>query len=313
VVARSSPSRSGSWDCLIIGGGPAGLSAATYLGRFRRRVIVVDSGESRAKWIPVSHNCPGFPDGISGVDLLTRLRGQAVRYGAELVDDMVRDVRPDGTDFLAAARSPIPARSVLVATGIVDTLPDIREIAAMIQAGSLRLCPICDAYELIDKRVAVFGPADDAMKKALFLRTYTKDVTMLVSSAVAALDYDVGALLRKAEIKVEACMPDSLRSKGVGASVKLINGDVRVYDTIYPAMGGTIRSKLAIDLGAKCDEVGNVVVDSHQRTGIAGLYAAGDIVNEINQLAVAFGHAAVAATDIHNYLCESDGERPPRV
>jgi thioredoxin reductase (NADPH) len=312
VVARSSPSRSELWDCLIIGGGPAGLSAATYLGRFLRRVIVIDSGESRAKWIPESHNCPGFPEGISGVDLLTRLREQAVRYGAELVDDMVLDVRLDGTDFLVAASSRIRARTVLVATGIVDTLPDISEIAAMIEAGSLRLCPICDAYELIGKRVAVFGPADDAMKKALFLRTYTQDVTMLVTSAVTALDYDAGVLLRRAEVKVEACMPGSLRSKGGGASVKLINGNVRVFDTIYPAMGCTIRSKLAIDLGAKCDDVGNVVVDSHQRTAIAGLYAAGDIVNEINQLAVAFGHAAVAATDIHNYLCESDGERPPR-
>jgi thioredoxin reductase (NADPH) len=312
MVARISPSRSDPWDCLIIGGGPAGLLAATYLGRFLRRVIVIDSGKSRAKWIPESHNCPGFPDGISGVDLLRRLREQAVRYGAELVDDMVRDVCPDGTDFLAAACSLIRARSVLVATGLVDTLPNIPELPAMIETGALRLCPICDAYELIDKRVAVFGPADDAMKKALFLRTYTQDVTMLVSSAVAALDYDVGALLRRAEIKVEACMPDSLRSKGVGASVKLVNGGVRVFDTIYPAMGCTIRSKLAVDLGAKCDEVGNVVVDPHQRTGIAGLYAAGDIVNEINQLAVAFGHAAVAATDIHNYLCERDGERPPR-
>jgi len=83
----------------------------------------------------------------------------------------------------------------------------------------------------------------------------------------------------------------------------------RAFDTIYPAMGCTIRSDLAAGLGAECDELGNLVVDSHQRTAVPGLYAAGDVVNEINQIAVAFGHAAAAASDMHNYLATCDGER----
>ncbi|TPN76798.1 NAD(P)/FAD-dependent oxidoreductase, partial [Mesorhizobium sp. B1-1-5] len=154
-----------SYECLVIGGGPAGLTAATYLGRFRRRIVLVDAGQSRAKWIPVTHNCPGFPDGIAGVELLDRLRQQALLSGVDLVDDTIHDIKRGGTDFIATASVPIRARAVLMATGIVDTLPDTPDAADMIKAGTLRLCPICDAYEVIDGRVAVMGPADHAMKK----------------------------------------------------------------------------------------------------------------------------------------------------
>ncbi|TPM07371.1 MULTISPECIES: NAD(P)/FAD-dependent oxidoreductase [unclassified Mesorhizobium] len=293
------------YDCLVIGAGPAGLTAATYLGRFRRRVIVVDAGQSRAKLIPTTHNCPGFPDGISGVELLDRLRQQALLSEVELLDDTVHHVERNGTDFVATASLPIRARAVLMGTGIVDKLPDTPEAAAMIKAGTLRLCPICDAYEVIDRRVAVIGPADQAVKKALFIRSYTSDVTMLVETGTRS-DPAADALLREAGINVEECIPNSISSAGNHATVRLVAGNTVSFDTIYPALGCTIRSKLATDLGAECDEVGNLVVDSRQRTAIAGLYAAGDVVDEINQIAVAFGHAAIAATDMHSYLAHNE-------
>jgi thioredoxin reductase (NADPH) len=293
-------------DCLVVGGGPAGLTAATYLGRFRRRVIVVDAGESRAKWIPVSHNCPGFPDGIAGVDLLDRLRQQALMGNVDLINDTVTALRREGDDFVATASFPIRARAVLIATGIVDTLPPIPDVTNMIARGSLRLCPICDAYEVIDKRVAVIGPADQAAKKAVFLRTYSSDVTLLMTEPISDLDPTSSELLNGAGVTVEECVPDSVCAEGHGALVSLPDGRTLSFDTIYPAMGCTMRSQLAIDLGAAFDEAGNLVADSHQRTGIAGLYVAGDVVDEINQIAVAFGHAAIAAVDIHSYLTTID-------
>lgn len=288
MVERDANGHDGMFDCLIIGGGPAGLTAATYLGRFRRRVIVVDAGESRAKWIPMTHNCPGFPDGITGVDLLDRLKQQAVRYGAALADDTVRNIRLAGTDFIATASYPIGARSVLVATGIVDTLPEIPNAADMVKAGALRLCPVCDGYEVIDKRVGVIGPAEDATKKALFMRTFTSHVTLLVTEAATDLTPHSREMLMRAEIEIEACARDSISAGGKEAIVELADGRMLAFDSIYPAMGCTMRSKLAIDLGAECDEVGNLVVDSHQRTNIPGLYAAGDVIEEINQIAVAW-------------------------
>jgi thioredoxin reductase (NADPH) len=113
-------------------------------------------------------------------------------------------------------------------------------------------------------------------------------------------------VIRRAGINAEKCVPDTIHSSGHQAGIELAGGGVSVFDTIYPAMGCTILSKLAADLGAECDQVGNLVVDTRQRTVIPGLYAAGDVVNEINQIAVAFGHAAVAATDMHNYLSDAD-------
>ncbi|MER8766964.1 NAD(P)/FAD-dependent oxidoreductase [Mesorhizobium sp. M0968] len=307
MVNRDTSRNEGSFDCLIVGGGPSGLAAATYLGRFRRRVIVVDADESRAKWIPLTRNCPGFPDGITGPDLLGRLQLQATRFGASVVHDTIVSLRKTKAGFLAAALSPIRARSVLIATGVVDILPDRPGATDMIQAGVLRLCPICDGYEAIDKRVAVIGPAEHAVKKALFMRTFTQDVTLLITDPSEPSPQERTKLTR-AGIKIGVCRPNAVCATGREAVVELIDGATLSFETIYPAMGSTIRSRLAVDLGGCCDKAGNLVVDSRQRTAVRGLYAAGDVVNEINQLAVAFGHAAVAATDIHNYLANVRGE-----
>jgi thioredoxin reductase (NADPH) len=269
-------------------------------------VILVDAGESRAKWIPMTHNCPGFPDGSTGVDLLDRLKQQAVKYGVEVVDGTVRDIRLAARDFLAAASFPIRARSLLMATGIVDTLPEVSDAAGMIKSGTLRLCPICDAYEVIDRRVAVMGPYKDAIKKALFMRTYSSDVTILTGEPAPKVDQNAREQLGTAGIKVETYLPRLITAGDKLARIVLADGRVLEFDTIYPAMGGTSRSELATNLGAQRDEAGNILVDAHQRTAIPGLYAAGDVVNELNQIAVAFGHAAIAASDIHNYLADSD-------
>lgn len=249
TVEQNGPAEEDVLDCLIVGGGPAGLMAATYLGRFRRRMLVVDAGESRARWIPMTRNCPGFPDGITGVDLLARMREQAVRYGARIVNDTVHGISLDDGVFTGTMSYRLRARSVVLATGIVDTLPDSPDVFRMIEAGTLRLCPICDAYEVIDKRIAVVGPAQGAMKKALFLRTFSNDVTMLATDDVAATPNAHNQLVR-AGIGIEGCKPGAIRAAGARVGVTLANGRSLTFDTIYPAMGCTMRSALATKLGA---------------------------------------------------------------
>ena len=114
-------------ECLIIGAGPAGLTAATYLARFRRQVLVVDGGASRASWIPVSHNMPGFPDGVAGPELLGRMRTQASRYGAEFVSGEVEQLKtlPDGRFVAMVGGQGIEAERVLLATGGLDVEPEL--------------------------------------------------------------------------------------------------------------------------------------------------------------------------------------------
>ena len=145
-------------DCLIVGGGPAGLTAATYLARFRRHVLLVDDGHSRARLIPETQNYPGFV-GISGVDLLAQLREQALRNGAVLREARVEELRKVGEVFVArAGNGEIRAKRLLLATGIVDESPDLPGLKDAIYRGALRFCPICDGFEARDKRIGVLGP-----------------------------------------------------------------------------------------------------------------------------------------------------------
>src|SRR5215218_4420581 len=114
-------------DCFVIGGGPAGLTAAIYLARFRRRFAVVDAGASRALWIPVSHNHAGHPDGIPGPELLGRMRAQAERYGAEVVRGRVERLERRGDGFAARLEGSgaLEAARVLLATGSEDGRPPL--------------------------------------------------------------------------------------------------------------------------------------------------------------------------------------------
>ena len=161
-------------DCIVIGAGPAGLTAATYLARFRRRIALVSSGRSRAHYIPVSHNCPGFPFGIAGTELLGKLAEQAAHYGAETIDARIDRLEraPDG-GFVAHARGwRWRARFVLLATGVVDELPAIDGIEDGIADAVVRICAVCDGYEASDHRIAVYGPPTRVVGHACFLRTY---------------------------------------------------------------------------------------------------------------------------------------------
>ena len=176
-------------DCLVIGAGPAGLVAATYLTRFHRRIEVVDGGASRARWIPSSHNCPGFPFGVSGDDLLAKLRTQAEGYGAPITPGRIRGIERDGDGFVALDEQgrAYHARFVVLATGIVDRMPTFeggpKALEEAIRAGAIRLCAVCDGYEASDERIAVYGPADEAIRHAVFLRTFSRRVAVIRSEA----------------------------------------------------------------------------------------------------------------------------------
>ena len=286
------------WECLIIGGGPAGLTAAIYLARYRRRVLLADAGNSRAAAIPESHNHPGFA-GITGRELLDRLRRQAQHYGVEIRQVTIDTMAKRSHDFIAhGGGNRIAAQRVLLATGITDESPALPGLRQAIAEGLVRYCPICDGYEALDKKIAVVGRLDHACREAKFLRTYSRSVTVLpLGNCDGAAE---GA--REQGIELAPSPPEYFRQTASGIAVKLRNGECRNFDVLYPALGCTVHSELANALGARCNELGNVEVDLRQRTSVAGLYAAGDVVSDLHQLSVAEGHAAIAATAIHNSL-----------
>jgi thioredoxin reductase (NADPH) len=292
---------SSAYDCLVIGGGPAGLTAAIYLGRFRRNVLLVDDGKSRAALIPQSHNYPGFPYGISGPDLLKELRRQAGEY-ASLHTARIERLATGPEGFVAETNGArFDARRILIATGIVDEAPEITGLRDAVYRGALRFCPICDGYEAADKRIGVLGRLATAWKKALFLRTYSRDVTLLPVDTAQDIDPQARAQLAEARVEIGTPVADVERAEDRVTAV-LRDGRRRTFDVIYPALGSQVRSELALALGARCNDMKCLEVDAHQRTSVQGLYAAGDVVSDLHQIAVATGHAALAATDIHNSL-----------
>ena len=282
-------------DCLIIGGGPAGLTAATYLARYRRNARLIDAGESRATQIPLSHNYPGFK-GIGGPDLLARLRDQATTFGADIRTGEVTSLVERNGGFVASIGGErVEARCVLMATGLIDKSPK----SGKASQDSIRYCPVCDGYEATDRRIGVLGSLEGAGKKAVFLRTYSRDVSVFATDG----DWpeNLTAALSATGIKVFASDGRvSARKNTVRVSASG-RGSVEV-DVLYPALGCTVRSRMALKLGARGDDVGCLKVDEHQQTSVKRLYAAGDVVTDLHQLSVAIGHAAVAATAIHNRL-----------
>jgi thioredoxin reductase (NADPH) len=289
-------------DCLVVGAGPAGLTAAIYLSRFRRSLVLADGGTPRAEWIPLTRNYPGFPDGISGSELLERLREQARHCSVEPVKAWVERIEPDDCGFRArVGDQDLCARTVLLATGIDEVMPASDNLREAVRSGALRLCPVCDAFEIRDRNVGVlFNPATGT-DHVVFLRGYTGRLTALVCGDVRDLSVENRRRLGEAGI--------SLVEDGVH-DVTAVDGHARVhtasatheFDSVYSMLGFRSRSSLAEALGAKTVDNADIVVDSHQRTSVPGLYAAGDVVDALNQLSVAIGHAAVAACAIHNDL-----------
>ena len=289
-------------DCLIVGAGPAGLTAATYLARFHRRLVLVDAGKSRARWIPTSHNCPGFPFGIAGPALLDKLRAQACEYGVEIITGRVGRLEREGALFRATAEDGASwaARFVILATGIVDTMPAMPGLEDAIARNVVRLCAVCDGYEASDERIAVFAPIDTAIRHALFLRTFSRQVAV-VRAEPGEPSPEYAQAARAARI---ALLPPSvsLRDDGRCCVFAFEDGSEQRFDTVYPVLGCDAQSQLATALGAAVDDNDELRVDRDRQTSVDGLYAIGDVVSALNQISVAVGHAAIAATAIHHRL-----------
>jgi thioredoxin reductase (NADPH) len=294
-------------DCLIVGGGPAGLTAAIYLARFHLDILVVDAGKSRASWIPCTRNLPGFTDGIEGKELLQRMRDQACRYGAKIETEFVSKLERDEKtgQFTATWGSGFArARAVLLATGVTNRRPPMDEALhdQALSCGLVRYCPICDGHEVTDKKIGVIGSDSHGVAEALFLRSYTADLTLIAPDKSLRLNADDYRLLKQAGID---CVDGPAQAVAIPDGCIVVDtaeGHYR-FDSIYPALGSDTHTQLAEMVGAGLSEEHCIKVDPHQRTSVSGLYAAGDVVIGLDQISHAMGEGGVAATTIRNDLC----------
>ncbi|MEJ6022425.1 NAD(P)/FAD-dependent oxidoreductase [Ramlibacter sp. PS4R-6] len=291
-------------ECIIVGGGPAGLMAAVYLARYKRRAVVIDEGASRAAMIPKSRNVLGFPDGIAGQDLLERMREHAAKFGAAVQTARVDGLARQGDVFEArAGATTFRAPFVILATGARDVEPEVTGLAESLQTGHVRYCPVCDGYETQGRRVAVIGRDLHGLRESAFVAGFDNEVTWLSLGTHGRCEEKELERLRAAKVTIVEQEPRHVHCDPKdGIEVEMKDGTRLRFDVLYPALGLEHRSGLAAALGAQVEADGQLVVTDHFETTVPGLFAAGDVASGLNQINVAAGQAAIAATEIHNRL-----------
>lgn len=236
----------------------------------------------------------------------------AEKVGATLVEAHVDVVaKADGYFTLADVKGvKWAARSVILATGLkLNQVPlegDVHEAA--IAHGVLRYCPVCDGFEHKDARIAVLGCDLSGAAEALFLSGYSRDVTLLPRRDVELTDAELGDLERAG---ISLITESVSRYEPTAHEMVLhfgSNDNPLAFDVLYPALGCRPRSRLAAQLGLPLDKLGKVAATAPFGTDVPGLFCAGDVVNGLDQISVAMGHGAVAATKAHNWLRERDGD-----
>jgi len=293
-----------TFDVAIVGGGPAGLTAAIFLTRFLHSVVLVDSGDPRNWETRGVNGFLGLP-GVKPSQLRASGRDEARRYGADLIDDCVERVRhsENGFELMLHAGTRLRARRVLLAIGLKDVWPDIPGLER-VYGETAHVCPDCDGYECIDRKTVVIGTGRKAVGMALNLTTWTREIIICTNGEPPAMDDpDYCSKLDALNIPVLTARVLSVKgSRGKVHCLELEGGMSLDAERIFFAIGQYPADDLGAQLGCKRDEGGHIVVDEHYHTSVRNVFAAGDIVPG-PQLAIAgASDGAIAALAIHKSL-----------
>lgn len=294
------------YDCLIVGGGIAGLQAAIQLGRYSvHRVLVIDAGCGRSTLCRQYHNLLGFPEGISGEELRRRGKRQAESYGVEFVRDVAVGAEQQTGRFriTTSGGEEYAGRTLLLATGVLDRFPDVPGMIPTLGL-SVYVCPDCDGYEIQGRKTVLMGAGNTGAEMALLLAERTEDLTyinherlevgptLLQQMAERGIRYEEGEI---AEVR---------QNEGFIRGVSLKDGRSFAAERGFIAFGGNeVRSGLAARLGAAIAGNRHVVTDPRtKQTTVPGVWAAGDLGLHAEQVSVAMGEGAIAAIWIHKAL-----------
>lgn len=247
----------------------------------------------------------GFPDGIAGGELLARVQQHAARFGVPVSRGCVKTMTAlaGGGFDVSDGHERWQARTVVIATGAVDVAPEVEDLEHGVRHALVRYCPVCDGYETQGRRVAVLGMWKHGQREAAFVAGFGNQVTWLSMETRQEIEQQELARLQACGVSIADRAPRRIRClQGQGVEVELADGETLQFDVLYSALGLRHTSRLATELGARAQDDGQLEVDGHMQTTVPGLYAVGDVAAGLNQIGVAAGHAAIAATAIHNSL-----------
>jgi thioredoxin reductase (NADPH) len=287
------------YDVAVVGGGPAGLTAALYTTRLGLDTVLVNRGGGRAAMMQDTHNVIGITEDVSGVEFLRTAQEQVQAYGADYRRGFVSDIdREDDRFVLTTDDAALSARRVVLATGFSDAKPD----PPLPPTGrGLHYCLHCDAYMFVDESVYVMGHGDSAAYVAMIMLNFTDEVDLLLRGDDPTWSEETDRMLRAHPIDVIDAEITGMNRGPDGwlESFEFTDGTTRKYRGGFPMYGSKYNNELAADLGCDRNDDGTVVVDDHGRTSVDGIYAVGDLVQGHNQIPVAMGQGAKAGIAIH--------------
>lgn len=291
------------FDAVIVGGGPAGLSAALWLGRYRRKTIVIDGGEPRNEPAWAVHGYPGIVD-PTPVELRRRLYQQAQGDGVEMQSGLVNRAEGarDGFVVVTDEGERIEARRLVLAYGLRDYLPDVPGLEEL-YGTSVFHCADCDGPSVADTRLGVIGWNRHAANLALYLRHFSDDVTMLTHGLPVELTASARDTLAQADIDLVEHRISRVSGNGGHLTQAEFDGPEPIrLDAIFFHLGSEPRCDLAGQLGCNTDEDGYIDVDRGQETSVQGVHAAGDITGPPHLASIAAAEGVRAALTIHRSL-----------
>ncbi|WP_181685300.1 NAD(P)/FAD-dependent oxidoreductase [Halorhabdus salina] len=299
------------YDVIVVGGGPAGQSAALYTTRLGHRTAIVDVGGGRAAMIQEVHNLIGIPESDSGMDLLGTGREQLEAYGCDFYRDRVTSCSRNGDGITLVGNShEFAADAVVLATGFNDVRPD----PPLPRTGrGLHYCLHCDAHMFVDEPVYVMGHGESAAHVAGIMLNFTDEVDLLTRGVDTEWSDETAETLANHPIDVIEADVSGVQNGEDGwlKALEFDTGETREYKGGFAMYGAEYNNGLARELGCEINEDGTVEVGDHGRTSVERIYAVGDLTPGHNQLPIALGAGAKAGIDIHFAL--RDFPRDPDV
>ncbi|ALS28312.1 pyridine nucleotide-disulfide oxidoreductase [Paenibacillus sp. 32O-W] len=294
-----------NYDCAIVGGGFAGVQAAIQLGRYRHSVVVLDREGGRSSLCRRYHNLLGWPDGVSGPELLRLGRRQAEELGVRFVRADIGRAERRGDSFTLHADdgTVYRARRLLLATGVKDRLPDLPGLLPCLGL-TIFICPDCDGYEVRGRRTLVIGSGDAGANMALTLAYWTNDL-VYVNHEGKAVSPDRMEQIRHLGIEYREEAVIRLETDGGELlGIELQSGDRMPFNRAFLALGGNeVKSELAVQLGVAVADNRHIKVDPRTKlTNVEHVWAAGDVTVHSEQAIIAMGDGAQAAIWMHKSL-----------